>query len=1381
MRNNTQNTGVYQADDCINGGSIVDHTQSRVATMHVNHDIQTDAQMTNSTCTATGVKDTVVLHAILPIQVYKKNSNKVVLTYAFYDNGSSGCFMTEDLYSLLQARGTETQLQLRTMHGSSSSSSTVVKDLVISSMDGGNPVELPKVFTREEIPVSAEQIPRPEVIRKWSHLQHVADQIPAYPPDLKIGMLIGTNCPSAVEPLEVAPSRGPSPFATRLHHGWTIYGPLEMHGISSGIVSSNRIVVREIERSREQMTPASALRLLERDFAEDRPTFPDEREMSIEDRRFLAIMESGTNFQNGHYMLPLPFRENDVIMPNNIVAVTKRAEFQKRKMLKNSQYQADYKAFMDSILSHGYAQKVPEEKLKTEEGKVWYLPHHGVYHPKKPGKIRVVFDCSMVFQGTSLNDQLLPGPGLTSLLVGVLTRFRMEPVATLKDMADIESMFYQVTVPTNQRCFLRFLWWPDGKLENKLEEYQMNVHLFGATSSPSVVNFALHLAGDASDNPIVTETIRRNFYVDDWLKSVPSTEIAISLVKDLRDACTARGFRLTKLTSNSHKVLASIPSIEYSKQIAKRDLIYDGLPTERALGVQWDVVLDKLQISVAERSKPATRRGILSVVSSLYDPLGIVAPVILPAKKILQDLCRRNQLDWDEDVPIDILQRWQEWLSELPQLQGFAISRCVKPSSSHIVSRELHGFSDASNTGYGAVVYLRQEDSQGRHHVSFLIGKARLAPLKTTTIPRLELTAAVVLIRLVHLMKQELGEDIAPVYHTDSTTVLRYISNEQRRLPVFVANRVRIIRDFSRPDQWRYVPSHWNPADCASRGLTVQKFVNASFWVEGPSFLQENVSTWTWGAKEEIPDEIEVAVTSFTERDVTMDQLIGYFSDWYRLKRAIAVYQKVSTILKNRASAGKTNKVVKSPDYRITAYDIDKAETTILQWLHRSLYGKEVKSLQGEYKGEDARGRIASTVHRSSSLASLDPYFDNGILRVGGRLRRARMEYNMQHPIILPRKSHISQLIIRHMHVKLAHAGRNHVLSALREKFWIIGGNAAVRSVLASCVICRRLRGLQQEQKMSDLPSCHLDDSMPPFTYTGVDYFGPFLVKDGRKEVKRYGVIFTCLMSRAVHLEISNTLDTDSFINALRRFIVRRGNVKEMHSDNGTNFVGANRELKASFNDMDQGKIQSYLKRLEIQWTFNPPSASHMGRTWERCIRSVRKILSGLLHEHGSHLNTDSLATLLCEVEAILNSRPLSTVSGDPRDIEPLTPNHILTGRSQATVVPPGVFQREDVYARKRWRRVQYLANLFWSRWKNEYIAMQQPRQKWRTPTRNMKTGDIVLVKDETLPRCNWRLGRVTETECDRHGFVRAVNVQTQNVELRRPVHKLVLLVPSTD
>jgi len=320
---------------------------------------------------------------------------------------------------------------------------------------------------------------------------------------------------------------------------------------------------------------------------------------------------------------------------------------------------------------------------------------------------------------------------------------------------------------------------------------------------------------------------------------------------------------------------------------------------------------------------------------------------------------------------------------------------------------------------------------------------------------------------------------------------------------------------------------------------------------------------------------------------------------------------------------------------------------------------------------------------------------------------------------------------------------------------------------------------------MADLPKERLTPA-PPFTYCGVDYFGPFRIKEGRKELKRYGVLFTCLSSRAVHIEAANSLETNSFLNALRRFIARRGPVREIRSDRGTNIVGAEKELKKALDEMDHSIIQESLCReykadWVIQWKQNRPAASHMGGIWERQIRSVRSILSAVLREHGRALDEESFSTLLTEVECIINSRPLTVPSSDPDDLDPLTPNHLLTMKSKMVMPPPGNFQKADVYLRKRWKRVQYLSNVFWSRWKKEYVHSLQQRIKWNRPKRNLEKGDLVLVVDDHSPRNYWTMARVIDTYPDSEGQVRSARITTGSTTIDRPIDKLVLILEHED
>ena len=339
-------------------------------------------------------------------------------------------------------------------------------------------------------------------------------------------------------------------------------------------------------------------------------------------------------------------------------------------------------------------------------------------------------------------------------------------------------------------------------------------------------------------------------------------------------------------------------------------------------------------------------------------------------------------------------------------------------------------------------------------------------------------------------------------------------------------------------------------------------------------------------------------------------------------------------------------------------------------------------------------------------------------------------------------------------------------------------------SCIRNCVKCRKYRGMAIQQKMADLPEDRLE-ATEPFRFSAVDYFGPFYVKEGRSTRKRWGVIFVCMASRAVHVESANSLDTDSFINAYRRFTARRGRIQQLRSDQGTNFIGARSEQQAMLNEMNQEKIRQTLLKESCDWIefkMNLPKASHMGGSWERMIRSIRSVLTCLLSDHADQLDDELLRTFLTEAEAIVNSRPISyqdTSSGEVK--EALSPYQLLTLKSRIVLPPPGVFQREDLYCRRRWKRVQYLANQFWQRWKMEYLCSLQQRQRWNKVHENLCINDIVLVKDESTPRGQWPLGRVIKVYESDDKLVRKVAVRIGEKEYDRPVQKLIYIYGCRD
>lgn len=516
--------------------------------------------------------------------------------------------------------------------------------------------------------------------------------------------------------------RADDPYATRTLPGWGIIRPVtparELLNEFDGNESTyNRIVTQEVghpkrlhskfvinDETKEIVNPLQVREMLDLDFSERNE---NKQSLSQEDRQFLKIVNEGIHHRDdGHYEMPLPLKDPNVRLPNNREMAVRQLRHLKRRFASDVKYRSNYINFVKTVIQNGCAEKVPDSNEGDREQQVWYIPHHGVYHPKKTNKIQVVFDCSTEFNRDSLNKHLLQEPDLTNNLTGILCRFHKEVIAF---MFDVEGMFHRVKV--NEECtnLLRFLWWEEGNILKELKEYCMTVHLFGATSSPGCSNFALKQTATENDKEIgstAANFVRDDFYVDDGLKSISSVSEAVKLIKDVKEMCKRGGFHLHKFVSNSKEVIHSIAWEDRAEDIKYLDLDQDFLPVERALGVHWCIENDSFNFHIMLKDKPCTRRGIVSTVSSIFDPLGFIAPVLLEGKKILQELCKENT-GWDDPVPDVMKARWDKWRSDLHCIQMFLVPRCYKPGEfGPVVKTEIHHFSDAGNKGYGQCSYL---------------------------------------------------------------------------------------------------------------------------------------------------------------------------------------------------------------------------------------------------------------------------------------------------------------------------------------------------------------------------------------------------------------------------------------------------------------------------------------------------------------------------------------------------------------------------------------------------------------------------------------------------------------------------------------------------
>ncbi|XP_050356528.1 uncharacterized protein LOC126777526 [Nymphalis io] len=432
-----------------------------------------------------------------------------------------------------------------------------------------------------------------------------------------------------------------------------------------------------------------------------------------------------------------------------------------------------------------------------------------------------------------------------------------------------------------------------------------------------------------------------------------------------------------------------------------------------------------------------------------------------------------------------------------------------------------------------------------------------------------------------------------------------------------------------------------------------------------------------------------------------------------------------------------------------------------------------------EYQQEIQQIQLQGETSKKSGLSNLYPFLDkNGIMRVGGRLEQADIRYDMKHPVIIPAKSHLSRLLICDAHEKTMHGGPQLMLNFLRTRYWIVRAKELVKKHFRKCVICLRY-SKASNQLMGQLPGVRLKPSKP-FKSAGVDYAGPINIRfspgRGAKSYKAYICLFICMVTRAIHLEVVTDMSAKAFIAAFRRFVSRRGHCQDLYSDNGTNFVGAEKQLNEMFHNA-RSELPSEISRLltfeNTRWHFIPPHAPNFGGLWEAGVRSVKTHLRKVIGD--STLTYEELSTVLTQVEACLNSRPLSVLCDDINDLLPLTPGHFLIGEPILNVTDVD-YSDKKCTGLERWHLTQKMVNDFWKRWSKEYLLTLANRYKWNKKNPEPDINDVVVLRDDFLPPSKWLLGKIVKKHPGPDDITRVVTVKCKNGYIKRPLHKVSVL-----
>lgn len=1332
-------------------------------------DEKSTSPSSSESCSASGYKYPVFVR-VVPLVVSSTKGSGSSVIYALLDSGSDTTLGTTTLKDTLKLHGKPLKLSLQGVNDHKTINAVNISISVKGTHEGADTFNLDSVVCVPSLPSHCRSIPSNSITSRHTHLQDI--NFPEVTSD-RIDLIIGADNEHLHAVLESRLSPDSRLNAYRTPLGWVLAGTDDQYATASvGTVYASTYFTATSNRvlQSDGVTDISdyamkAVREMVHQCVEEKT---DENQAdSVEDEEVIKLFQSKyKKDEENHICLPLPLKDKNVVIPNNRSLAESRMKSLRCRLMKDPKLLQLYISKMNELIEKRYMKNVPlNAQLKnTIDEMVVYI----VYFMTQQAKPRLVFDAAATHLGRSLNSYLMQGPDLVQPLVDVLIRFRQDCIAFA---CDIQQMFHQVRFPSDSNISLRLLWFKDNDPQKELIEYEFSVHAFGLKSSPAAANFSVRqtaLDNESEASPATVETMLKQLYVDDCLNSEPTVEEALTRINEINELAATSSFKFVKYTSNSKEVLDNLDSNLLLPELRDLNLRHDGIPTHKALGVYWDPASDCLTFRIDVNSKPETRRGLLSMLSQIFDPLGLALPYLMSGRKIMQEAFACSDADdWDSPLPDWIRKKWHAWLKYLSQLELVSIPRCYHVHGDRADHYEVHTFGDASNIGIGAVSFLRYH-KDGSWNCAFIRGKGHVLPKDVNwATARHELEAAVMATHLHTNVLEALDLPLdRSVLWSDSATVLSWIRNTVRRPKVFVYNRRREILRHSNISQWRYVNTAHNPADLASRGVPTRKISNDSLWLKGPEFLCKPEEDWPdWSLPKVNKEDLELLpepIVAATEANVTesgsqvshpltpsdkLNELLWKFSSLDKLLRVIArlstlsAKEKPENLSPIHLEAALMDTVLLAQQEFFTPHIILKIKS---DGFTNTLDGCKDKVMK----------------ERLKPLQKLSPYVDeNGLFRVGGRLQHANIPFDTMHPIILPRRHHVTRLIIEDCHVRGKHfGGVQYTLNILKNQFWIT--QSMVRFYLDRCLHCQIIRAKTGEQMMAPLPADRVASGNSPFTATGVDYFGPILVKVKRSNMKRWVALFTCMATRAIHLEKVHSLTTSSFLQAFFRFRDSRGgNVKTLYSDNATTFHGADAELKKAVQRLEAEGFGEKLLQKGVNWKFNPPLASHQGGVWERQIRSVRKVLLGI-PAFESQVPTDELLdTVLKEAECVVNNRPLTQIDGDADSIPALTPNMFLTGLLDPAAPIDAVHNSEQY--KRDWKFTQVAADQFWQRFVKEYLLNLQPRSKWYKSYPNLKVGDVVLVKEVRFNhRPNYPKAIILKLNIGSDGLVRSTQLR---------------------
>ncbi|KAL0839771.1 hypothetical protein ABMA28_016409 [Loxostege sticticalis] len=1292
---------------------------------------------------------------------------KIHKVRALLDNGSTSSFITEQLICKLKLKSQKTQVHIQGLHNQMSQITNRCEVNIHSLVNN----EFSRQITCFIVPCITQMLPTHKVnTNSFKIPQHIQLADPAFHTPAEVEMLLGADLFWEVlgnNTISLGKNR-PSLNETKL--GWLVSGVSRTHIPNSNKSNSFKHNSSQTTVHCHFLNTSDTELQKKLDHYFECESFSDPPRHTKDEIQCETIFAQTTiRHPDGRFVVNIPLKTSPTILGDSYEQANARFFALERRFSRDSNFKTKYTEFMKEYLELGHMTEV----IDPPKGKpAYYLPHHGVLRETSlTTKLRTVFDASApTTSGYSFNDIQLIGPPVQDDLMSILLRFRQHKFIVT---ADIEKMYRMVLINPEQRSLQQILWRSDPT--EKLRVYELNTVTYGTASAPYLATKCLtQLGHDYLNDPLTVNstphtqvrtltgtTILHDFYVDDLVTGNDDPLLLTNICKEVTKQLKKAHFHLRKWKSNKENLLQDI--YEFNKSDNDPFLTIKNDQITKTLGILWDSKNDKLLFSsspVTDQNTPnQTKRSILSKIAQIFDPLGLINPCLLQAKILLQKLWADN-IAWDDTISPEFHKQWHDFLKYLPYLNNIQIPRHVICDSP--IKIEIHAFSDASIHAYSACIYIRSTSYNGSINVNLLVAKSRVAPFKKNiTIPRLELCGAVLAMRLAKKVKSSLRLHIdSESYWSDSTIVLGWVKMPKSKLKQYVYNRVTEITDNTSSSNWYHVPTSMNPADIGSRGLNPQQLGSNKLWFCGPDFLHHNTILLPPQPLNNNTDTLpELKLLCHITNESADHEYLQRYSTFSKLQRVMAYilrFIRNCRLPKNKHIG------------HLKVFEINHSQTILCKLVQREMFTKQYFLLHSK-----------DSLPPKDQLLNLNPFMDNtGTMRVGGRLLNSNLSYDTKHPILLHANHYVTQLLVQHYHRVLLHAGPQLMLSTLRQRFWIIGGRNLARKIARNCITCCRYSNKSIQPIMGNLPKERLHADFP-FQNTAVDYAGPVMIADrkgrGCRLLKAYICVFVCLTVRAVHVELVTELSTNGFLACLNRFIARRGRPAKIFSDNGRNFVGACNEL-ANFLNLKSNEISLYAAESQIEFKFSPAYSPHFNGLVEGCVKSIKYHLKRVIGL--TNLTYEELTTLLVQVEAILNSRPLTPLSSDPSDLTALTPSHFLLGRTIMMTAPQvhDEEQNKNIATLTRYKRVEHLKSQFWQRFNREYISELQRRNKWCKPAEGLRLHQMVVVKDDRLPPNRWLLGRISHVYPGTDGVARVADVITSSGTLRRAFNRLIPL-----